>query len=599
MNTNIIFSARILGGNFRSSVIIDLSFLGCLLGVLYFFLLGNHGLIDPDEGRYSEVALNMIRTHDYISPHVNGVLFLEKPIFFYWLQVIAIKLFGLNTWALRFFPALSASCTILFTYGASRALYGRSVGLVSALILATMPVFFGAGHYANLDMEVSNFISCALFCFILRVVKSNQPYTPFLMPLAYVFSALGVLTKGLIGLAFPMMIIGLWMIVFNQWKWLTKMWLIRGLVLFALIVTPWFYLVTKHNPTFLHYYFIDQQVIRFLSHSFNNIQPAWFYCYIIALGAIPWSFFSLQALYYHFKQLIQSKGSRYINGYFMIWLFAVFTFFSIPHSKLVGYILPALPPLAILVSTYLVTGFKHHFAGIKVGLVCYCIFTVCALLGGTLYLSYAIDPNINAYRFYAITILALLCLGSLSGAWFYRQKMYNQIWLSLTLPTCLALLVVALAMPSIPVRTMKPFVIAAQPYLKQVKEIASYDDYFPSLALYFNRRITTVSDSYDRPNAGSVDNWSGMFVRGMKQDKSHAYPWIINTGTFWQRWAAHPMLVVIKKNSLLDFEHHKSKFWTVACYQDMLLLSNFQTKTGSTLTQGQGCRGQNSVLVKK
>lgn len=147
--------------------VFDLSVLGSLFLLFYFFGLGSYPLFTPDEGRYSEIAREMIKTHDFITPRLNGVVFLDKPILYYWLQVLSIKLFGLNEWALRFWPALLGIWGCVLNYFCGRTLFNRRVGLLASFILGSTILYFGAAHYANLDLEVAVFISSSLLFFLL------------------------------------------------------------------------------------------------------------------------------------------------------------------------------------------------------------------------------------------------------------------------------------------------------------------------------------------------------------------------------------------------------------------------------------------------
>ena len=186
----------------QRSWIIDLALLGAILSLFYAFCLGSYPLFTPDEGRYSEVAREMVATGDYITPRVNGVIFLDKPILYYWLQATAINLFGLNEWALRFFPALFGVFGCLMSYACGRKLFNRRTGIVAAVILGATPLYFASAHYANLDLEVAVWISCTLLSFITAVRNPARPQASWLFA-TYIFAALAFLTKGLIGFAFP------------------------------------------------------------------------------------------------------------------------------------------------------------------------------------------------------------------------------------------------------------------------------------------------------------------------------------------------------------------------------------------------------------
>jgi 4-amino-4-deoxy-L-arabinose transferase-like glycosyltransferase len=121
----------------QASWFTDIIFLTSCLLLFYFLWLGSYPLFTPDEARYSEVAREMVMTGDYITPRVNGVAFLDKPILYYWLQSAAIHLFGINEWALRFFPALLGVIGCLITYICGRLLFNRRTGWLASLLLST------------------------------------------------------------------------------------------------------------------------------------------------------------------------------------------------------------------------------------------------------------------------------------------------------------------------------------------------------------------------------------------------------------------------------------------------------------------------------
>ena len=124
-----------------------------LLGIFYALWIGSHAFFTPDEGRYPEVASEMVVSGDYITPRLNGVAFLDKPALYYWLQASAIKLFGVNEWALRLWPAFLGVLGCLMLYAAGSLLFNRRSGLLAAGILATSPLYYGGAHYANLDLK--------------------------------------------------------------------------------------------------------------------------------------------------------------------------------------------------------------------------------------------------------------------------------------------------------------------------------------------------------------------------------------------------------------------------------------------------------------
>ncbi|MGE5218716.1 MAG: ArnT family glycosyltransferase, partial [Chloroflexota bacterium] len=143
----------------RKHWLTDLLLLSGSVGSFYAYKLGERALWSPGEGRYSEIAREMLASGNYLTPQLVGVSFFDKPPFFIWLETLSIKLFGLNEWALRLWPALLAVVGCLIVYIAGRKLFGRSSGVISAYVLATSGLWYGIGHLVSLDMTLSVLMS--------------------------------------------------------------------------------------------------------------------------------------------------------------------------------------------------------------------------------------------------------------------------------------------------------------------------------------------------------------------------------------------------------------------------------------------------------
>src|SRR5437773_5352564 len=140
----------------------DLLVLTLLLGSFFGFKLGERALWSPDEGRYSEIAREMVVTGDYITPRFDGIKFFEKPPLFYWLQSASIKAFGLNEWSLRLWPAMFALLGCLAVYAGGRKLFGRRTALLACVVLATSGLYYAMSRVSDLDMGLSALLTCAL-----------------------------------------------------------------------------------------------------------------------------------------------------------------------------------------------------------------------------------------------------------------------------------------------------------------------------------------------------------------------------------------------------------------------------------------------------
>ena len=242
----------------------DLIILTVLICILFTFMLENRPLSVPDEGRYVEIPREMVASGNYLTPRLNYVKYFEKPVLFYWLEAFSIKLFGLNEFTLRLWPALFALFGCLAVAVAGARLFGRMTGLLSAAVLATSLLYYGLGRAIILDMPVSILLTLALLSFLVGTHEAPGLKRRLYLWGFYAFAALAVLTKGLIGIFIPAMVIGAWILLLGEWRMLKTLYIPSGLALFLLIAAPWHIMVDRANPEFFQFYFIHEHFQRYL-----------------------------------------------------------------------------------------------------------------------------------------------------------------------------------------------------------------------------------------------------------------------------------------------------------------------------------------------
>ncbi|NVN92733.1 MAG: glycosyltransferase family 39 protein [Desulfuromonadales bacterium] len=324
----------------------DIQVLLVLFSCSFFLFLGRGGLIEPDEGRYSEIPREMLEKGDFITPTLNYVHYFEKPPLHYWLTALSFKLFGLNEFAARFTGALAGLLTVLLIYHTARKLFDRRAAILSAFILGLSTGFTVQSRVNLTDMTLTFFLSASLCCFIIATIEHEKNKRLY-HNLFFLFSALAVLTKGLIGMVLPMGIIGLYLLFCRQWRLLKEMRLGSGCLIFLLIAAPWFILVSQRNPGFARFFFIHEHLQRYLTTVHGRFQPFWYFVPILLLIMLPWSFYIVRATWNVFKERCSPTGDRLL--YLVLWAAIVFLFFSASQSKLIPYILPVIPALAMLV----------------------------------------------------------------------------------------------------------------------------------------------------------------------------------------------------------------------------------------------------------
>jgi len=315
--------------------------------------LGVRPLALPDEGRYVGVAWEMLTSGNWLYPTLDGLPFFHKPPLFYWITAGSLGVFGTHEWAGRLASLLGAGLAAFSLYGFALRQHGKAVARWALLILVTQPFFFVGAQFANLDMLVAGLISATVLLAAEAALNADkqQPYRGLLAG-AYVSAALGILAKGLIGIVLPGMIVVIWLAWSRRFNLLRHLIWLPGLVLFALIAVPWFAAMQAHFPDFLNYFFVYNHFQRFTESGFNNPMPFWFYLPVILALTLPWSWWLPAA--WQRRELacrdMQRCEQPAIASLMWIWLAVIVGFFSIPSSKLVGYVLPALPPLAYLIA---------------------------------------------------------------------------------------------------------------------------------------------------------------------------------------------------------------------------------------------------------
>ncbi|MDR2851538.1 MAG: glycosyltransferase family 39 protein [Burkholderiaceae bacterium] len=301
----------------------------------------------PDEGRYGSVAWAMLQSGDWLVPRLNGLPFFHKPPLFYWIDAQAFQMFGAHPLTVRLASLIGGTVGAYALWRFARAEAGAQVARWSLFALLAQPLWYSGAQYANLDMLVAGCITLTivLLARAALAMERAQPHHAVLAA-AWTAAAAGVLAKGLIGFVLPAGVIGLWLLARGRWRVLLRLFLTPGVLLFALIAAPWFVLMQREFPVFLHYFFVVQHFERFAEGGFNNAQPMWFFVAVLALGALPASAWLAPVFRRHYWRAQPHRQP--LRLLMAIWLLLILVFFSIPQSKLVGYILPAVPPLAFL-----------------------------------------------------------------------------------------------------------------------------------------------------------------------------------------------------------------------------------------------------------
>ena len=421
----------------------------CVLAIIlvvyvYFSGLGDYGFLDPDEGRYSEIPREMIETGDYITPRLNYVKYFEKPIMHYWLTAGAFLIFGQNEFAGRFFPVtlglLGCAVTSLLAYSITK---NKRAAFMSGMILASSTLWFGISRINLTDMTLTFFFTLALFFFRLWVNDVNRK-TYLIM--SYISMALGVLTKGLIAIVLPGVIAVMYALFTGQGKKiLARIFSPTAIIIFFLVNFIWFIPVCRANPDFFHFFFIREHFLRYTTTIHERYQPFYFFIPILLAGSVPYTGMlcdSFMAMFGKCRMISKSDGI-----FLGLWFWITFIFFSFSDSKLVTYILPCFPPLAVLFGAILASYQAHEF---KRFIIINAVILIPLALTGIIWPMFTGDSDVIAMRIPAlmlsiallvftagtfiltrrnisliICVLGVLCMYSASGAFIVEGRLLS------------------------------------------------------------------------------------------------------------------------------------------------------------------------------
>ncbi|WP_445116250.1 GtrA family protein [Acinetobacter sp. WZC-1] len=294
----------------------------------------------PDEGRYGDISRHMVESGDWLIPRINGLPFMHKPPLLHWLSSVFMEIAGVHIWTLRLVPVLAGTVMLVSLFLFVRKHISEHIAQLTIIILATNLLFFGSSEYINHDLLVAAWMTVSILCFVDFSISARRS----ILLLGYFAGAAAFLSKGLIGILIPGMVLLPWLLYTGQWKKIPSLLHPAGILLFLALTLPWLYMVQLRYPQFLHYFFIDQQFSRFNSTQFNNKQPWFYYLLILAASFLPWL---LVSGFKFSKATLKEQLSSSLSVLGLWWLLSVTLFFSIPPSKLAGYILPAVPPLAV------------------------------------------------------------------------------------------------------------------------------------------------------------------------------------------------------------------------------------------------------------
>jgi 4-amino-4-deoxy-L-arabinose transferase-like glycosyltransferase len=462
---------------------------------LFFFRLGSRPLWDTDEGMHAATSKDMVLGGDWITPTFNGKKFFDKPILYNWLAAFAFLVLGFTELAARLPGAVLGLGCVLITYMLGRRIFGPTVGFLGAVILATSPEYIILSRAVVHDILLAFFITLSLF-FFYSGYSSNRHRKRNLI---FFFGACGfsVLAKGPVGVVLPVMIIGLFLIIKGELRFLKEMQIGWGAVVFLVVAAPWYILITLENGEYFRHFFIQQNLMNFFSSKAAR-HPEPFYYYILFLlgGFFPWSLFLplalIRSLRHRFKEM--HEGTLFL----LIWVCSIFLFFSVARSKLSPYILPLFPAAALLVGSLWHELLSGPTPGLHQGfLYSYIPLVVALLLGSAYFMIYppsslqtSFGINLTRLSFLAFVMVTIVVFSFLMFLWRHYRLSFSA---NVGLVVAGIILFIVLIAPLInPYRSTKKLARKLDAMMPPGKEFVFYRGLRESALFYTRRQVVEL-----------------------------------------------------------------------------------------------------------
>jgi len=465
-----------------------------LCGTLFFFRLGARPLWNVDEGMHSVTSKEMVLSGDWITTTFNGENFFDKTVLHNWFVAISFLAFGFTEFAARLPAALLGLGCVMVTYLLGRRAAGPTVGLFGGVILATNLEFIIISRSVIHDISLVFFITLALYFFYMGFTEERRRKTYFF--LLYGASGFAVLAKGPIGVLLPALIIALFLILQRKLSIVGEMHLGWGSLIFLTIAAPWYILISLRNSDYLGYFFIQQNLMRFLSPEAQHSEPFYYYFPVLLGGFFPWSFFLPVALFRALWDHSKRAGEGVL--FLLVWFGVVFLFFSAASSKLSSYILPLFPAMSLLVGIFWHDLLKTPALVLRKGFFFSFIAFLAILLITALY--FGLNPPTHWQHEYGLDMtiiyfLVFILLGCAATAFLLllRQK-YGSSFSTITcmMISIVILYVVQLAPLATPYWSSKELAQRLDPLLAPEEKLVFYRNMKDSTLFYTNRKAVVL-----------------------------------------------------------------------------------------------------------
>ncbi|HEX2226806.1 MAG TPA: glycosyltransferase family 39 protein [Candidatus Binatia bacterium] len=521
---------------------------------ILFANLGGAAFFEPDEGRNAEKAREILLLNDWVTPHHNFLPTLDKPMGFFWPVALSFTLFGFSEWAARLPSALAALGCLLLTYQFARRHWGIPEAVWSCLTLVTSVGFFIFARVVIFDMSLTFFVALALFSFYFSAGAEKPRQQSFHCFLMYAALGAGTLIKGAVALVLPGIVIFSYLLLTRRWSLVRRLRVGSGALLYLLIVLPWYVLSEMRNPGYLHYFILEEHLLRYTSAEFERSQPWYYFIAVAAVGFFPWIGLLPQAVHEAWRR--RREG---INQFLGFWAVLPVLFFSFSQSQLPQYILPVLPAFALITGRFL----SERLTGVAPRPWRSLLIPWLSALTVMIYLiTGAVWPGL-AVRYIrsalAENLLLLVLCGAAVSLVFAvcvngykkdRWKGWEAVYLSTA--TGLALFFVALAQMTTPVsveRGSKSLARVAAPFIAPEDRVVFYDTYLPAIPFY----LSADKPSWIVQKEGREEILGSNYLGQRRPDAVAGHGQVVfSFGEFAQLWQRSDLAlrVIVKEKNL-------------------------------------------------
>ncbi len=470
---------------------------------LFYLPLGSRALWNSAEGRIAEIAREMLERGDWLVPHLNYVVSWDHPPLLYVLTAASLAVFGETEFAARFWCATFGLLTVLLVYLLGRRWKGERVGLLSGVVLATSVLFFALTQFLVLDMALTFWLVLSLYAsagMLTERLPGRVRRWSSLLILAVVG---GVLTKGLVAVAFPIAALLLVIAYTRFWTQMSKIPWQEIFLCVGLLSAPWYVMMALKHPDFLSSFFVREPLQSFFAAAHPREAPLYFYLPVLAAAFLPWSVFLPYVLTHLFRHRAAEMNRDPVKALLFMWSVIITLFYSCSQTKLVASILPVLPALALLCGDALEEALEEPRAPgwVQKGVLGLVVIFSCAV--AVLKLPQAAvlfqDPAAEALRAHAglLSFMLSVIVTVLVGVWGMRQTMAALVGLVMAQVLFFGSLP-SLANPVDPFLSNKAIArqigLRSKPLDRTLTYGISFENVAQTLPFYLKRRVAIFGD---------------------------------------------------------------------------------------------------------